>query len=187
MLIQLNNLKDEQDNPMILLRKKKPLVISVIFIALLVFFYTNIIVNVTPSMPIGIYLKGSKSITKGNIFLVCLTDTYSKIGLQRHYLISGGHICREMEPLIKRIIAVPGDHVVLSDDYIIVNNVKYPYPTSYSDSLNRPLSVYPRGDYPNTTGYWLLGDHDIKSWDSRYWGLVVAGQIKNRLIPIITW
>ena len=78
------------------------------------------------------------------------------MGLERHYLIQGNDDCDGMEPLIKKVVAVPGDHVVLTDAYVEVNGKQYAYPTLHHDSLNRELSTYPRGDYrpQRIIGFW---------------------------------
>lgn len=109
-----------------------------------------------------------------------------KIGLENHYLIAGSGTCDGMLPLLKEIIAVPGDDVVLTNDSISVNGKTYNFPTHDSDRNGNLISAYPRGHYPHTTGYWLLGTADLRSWDSRYWGAIPRVLIKNGLLPIFT-
>jgi len=121
-------------------------------------------------MPRGVYLKTNSPIARGSIVSVCLDSYHAKFGLERHYLMQGSRDCENITPLMKQVIAIPGDDVVLTDEYIQVNGKKYTYPTLYKDSTGRDLPVYPRGRYMNTNRYWLLGVSDPKSWDSRYWG-----------------
>jgi len=145
------------------IRRKYPIIASLACILVLVLVYQNLIFNITPSMPEGIYLKTHSPIKRGSIVLVCLDKEQAQFGLSRHYLIKGDRDCSNTVPLIKRIIAIPHNNVLLTDDSVTVNGKKYPDPTYYKDSANRPLSVFPRGEYPNTTGYWLIGTADVHS------------------------
>ena len=95
-------------------------------------------------------------------------------------------LCLETEidnqdQLIKRVIAVPGDTVVLTRDSIIVNGLLYPYPTQRTDDHGRRLYAYPRGIYPGTPGYWVVSINSIDSLDSRYCGPISRSKI---LCPI---
>gem|GEM_PF-3309728 len=131
------------------------------------------------------YLRTGYAIKRGDLVLVCLNNVYKKYGLERGYLIKGNK-CDGIDPLIKRVIALPGDSVILHRDYIMVNNTKYPYATASHDSRGILLNSYPRQKYPNTNGYWLIGTHHKNSWDSRYWGPVPRQQIVTTLKPLIT-
>jgi len=96
----------------------------------------------------------------------------------------GSMRCETHDPLIKRILAVPGDTVVLTRDSIIVNGILYPYATKRIDSNGRRLWAYPRGVYSGTSGYWVIGTGSVDSWDSRYWGPITRSQI---LYPLKKW
>ena len=168
------------------IKNKKPVLVFMLSAAIILFFALRVVINVTPSMPEGIYFKSSASFTRENIVLVCLDEVFQHLGISQRYLLRGHYICSQTRPLIKHIIAIPGDHVVLSDQAITVNGHDYLYPTFYQDARQRRLNVYPRGDYQQTSAYWLLGEA-VNSWDSRYWGPVDRRAIKNRLIPLVTW
>lgn len=123
-------------------------------------------------------------IHKNAIALICLDDAHKNLGLGRGYLVKGA-ACRGADPLLKTVVAIPGDSVVLRHNDIIVNDVKYPYPTVTHDSQGRPLKIYPRGVYSHTKGYWLIGTHVNNSWDSRYWGPIAPQQITAQLKPLL--
>lgn len=134
----------------------------------------------------GIYIKKYGKISRGDILAFCLEDPYKTIGLHRLY-IEKGQRCHGATPLIKEIIAIPGDNVVLTNQYIEVNGITYPYKTLYVDSMGRKLGTYPHGNYFNTQGYWLIGTHALNSWDSRYWGPVSKRQVLYQLKPLLVW
>lgn len=169
-----------------MLKNKYPLIILLLLAVLWVVTENSILVlNLTPSMPRGLYVKEfSSEINRNDIVLVCLNDPYKSIGLAKGYLAKGKK-CKGSDPLLKSVIAIPGDNVVLYDDYVMVNGVKLPYPTSLVDSQNNPLTIYPRKSYRNTAGYWLIGVHDKNSWDSRYWGPVAKEQIVGKVKALI--
>ena len=169
------------------IKRKWPLLI--LLLALLVVIFTNylgLIINITSSMKNGLYIKQSSAIKHGDIVSFCLSSHAQHIGLSQHYLQRGSG-CDGSNPLIKQVIAIPGDDVVLAENYIAVNYIKHFYKTYHEDSFNSPLMTYPRGIYKNTQGYWLIGVNDSKSWDSRYWGPISEKQIRHKLKPIVTW
>ncbi len=148
--------------------------------------YLGVMINTSSSMPLGFYIKSNAKINRGDIVAFCLQRRYTKTGLQNHYLKSGFE-CDGATPMIKQVIAIPGDHVRLADKYISVNNKIYFYATMHHDRLGRNLKSFPRGTYFSKNEYWLIGTHDPHSWDSRYWGPVQHQQIITRLTPLFYW
>lgn len=169
------------------IKRKWPLLILLLALLVVIFAkYLRLIINITPSMKNGFYIKQSGAINHGDIITLCLNNHYQQIGLSQHYL-QRGSVCNGSNPLIKQVIAIPGDDVVLAENYIAVNHIRHFYKTYHEDSFNRPLMIYPRGIYKNTRGYWLIGVNDSRSWDSRYWGPISEKQIRYKLKPIVTW
>lgn len=169
------------------IRRKYPLIATTAFLAVVITTQLlGVVINITPSMKEGVYTKAKGKIETGDVVSFCLNNPYQQLGLERHYLESG-HKCNGTDPLIKQVIAIPGDDVVLTDDAIEVDGVRYFYKTSHEDSFRRSLAVYPRGNYLNTSGYWLIGTHAMNSWDSRYWGPISKDQILEKVRPVLTW
>jgi conjugative transfer signal peptidase TraF len=168
-------------------KQKHPfwIVISVVVVVFTTHYF-GILINVTPSMKLGFYGKSTSLIHRGDTVAFFLADPYKTIGLDKLY-IEKGRKCNGADPLIKEVIAIPGDHVILNNDTIQVNGAQYFYRTSHMDSEGRALDIYPRGDYPNTTGYWMLGTYGGNSWDSRYWGPIPRDRILYKVIPLLTW
>lgn len=164
---------------------KVKVLILTCFMAVSVFIYQKFIINVTPSEPLGFYkidrLRKASLIHRGDIVAVCLPAKWRDIGLKHHYLIPGLR-CKNSAPLLKTVIAIPGDTVVLKNDSIIVNGRYLPYSTQMNDSKGRKLVSFPRGFYNAVNTYWLIGVSDLNSWDSRYWGGV---ERKNILFKVV--
>jgi conjugative transfer signal peptidase TraF len=177
-------------NLAVTLTHKKFLLIPAIFLFIfMVNTQFGIMINTSPSMPLGLYFRIHSAIHRGDIVATCLTLENTQLGLQRHYLKTG-QICHGASPLIKQVIAVPGDFVTLTDEYLSVTNKltnnRYFYRTFYQDRHGKKLRVYPRGKF-FSDGYWLLGTHNRYSWDSRYWGPIPRELIIARLIPLLVW
>jgi conjugative transfer signal peptidase TraF len=167
-------------------KNKKSLWILGVFMVFCVVCYTlyknGLAINVTSSMPKGIYWRDNSPILRGDLIAFCLPVKQQALGLKRHYLMKGSR-CELSEPLIKKVIAVPGDSIVLTMDTIIVNGHNMAYTTHSQDSKKRPIPFYPRGVYL-TNGYWVIGTSSPKSWDSRYFGSLTDNAILWKMKPI---
>jgi signal peptidase I len=87
----------------------------------------------------------------------------------------------EEEPLIKRVVALPGETIEIRDEAIYVNG----------QQLSESWATQPGGpDYPATTlpplHVFVLGDNRANSRDSRYFGPVSRDQIIGRA-RLIYW
>lgn len=77
--------------------------------------------------------------------------------------------------LIKRVIALPGEWVQVTTDYVYINGE--PLEEPYIQSDNYP--VYPRTQVPDDS-YFVMGDNRDHSSDSRAWGMVPRENISGR-------
>jgi signal peptidase I len=82
------------------------------------------------------------------------------------------------EDYIKRVIGLPGDHVLIQNAHVYVNGLalKEPYvaaPPDYSGCTYCNV-VVPRGDL------FVLGDNRDNSSDSHEWGLLPRGNVIGR-------
>jgi conjugative transfer signal peptidase TraF len=148
----------------------------------------NVGLNMTSSMPIGLYKQHSiTEIKRGTIVSACLSRKIAAEGKSKGFLQSG--ICpANTYPVIKSVIAVPGDHITRKGDYLIINKKqKYLAPIQKFDHNGTPLKKF-FSDPPKTLkGYWLYGSGSPKtSWDSRYWGSVKRTQVLGAETPIAT-
>jgi signal peptidase I len=111
---------------------------------------------------------------------------------------------------VKRVVAIPGDHVRLIDKHVYVNGVRQDdaYATFRWGWHDRFRDEFPDGGfYGQVTGKWfvqaqrliddgelvvpqdsyfVLGDNRDDSYDSRYWGLVPGENIVGRPL-LIYW
>ena len=92
---------------------KLPLILVAIITSVLLLKYLGIAINLSNSMPIGIYQKFKTSVIKhGDIIALCLPLQIAEQGKAKGYL-NHGHCPGDAKPIIKQVIAIPGDDVAL--------------------------------------------------------------------------
>jgi conjugative transfer signal peptidase TraF len=157
-----------------------------VIIFVLILKLAGVVINISSSMPLGLYIESKGNIQRGDIVELCLPYPHQKLALERRYIGHGGR-CNGVDPVVKQVLAVPGDDVLLADNFIEINRKRFWFVTKPFDGKGRPLNAYPRGEYYNTAGYWVIGTNDPNSWDSRYWGAIDAKQIIAKLYPIFIY
>lgn len=158
------------------------LAIVILAILYLLYFYSYRI-NTSPSIPRGIYkLETTKQLKQGDLVEVCLPDNLAQYAFDRGY-ISKGSCSNSYTPLIKKILAIPNDHVVINEKGIKVNNVFYNLKSQKLDHQKRALNSQNIDQKIN--GYLLVGMNSKDSWDSRYFGIIKSKDIKGSMQKII--
>jgi conjugative transfer signal peptidase TraF len=146
-------------------------------------------INLTASMPLGIWKK-STVIQVGSYIAACIPpDTpAAKAAIERGY-IPPGQCPGGLAPLLKRVAALPGDSVYLTDEAVYINGSPLPNSrTQAVDSKKRSIPPFPRGNYRVLPGQcWLFATTHPNSFDSRYFGPVQESSVVNSLLPVATF
>jgi conjugative transfer signal peptidase TraF len=89
-------------------------------------------------------------------------------------------------PLLKRVIAVPGDTVLLAKKYIAVNGEILLGTTALElDSQGRKMPAVPRGEYIlGPDEYLAIADNIVNSLDGRYMGPTKRADILSTVCPV---
>ena len=139
--------------------------------------------NLTGSLPVGLYLESRASPVRGAIVLTCLPPAVTAFALERGYVPRGGTCPDGALPVGKPVLAMSGDTVTVMPTGLLVNGA--PVPNSQpleADSKGRPLPRLAVGRHVVGPGeLWILSSHSRLSFDSRYFGAVQAGQVRAGL------
>lgn len=158
----------------------------VIALAALALQHAGLRINVTGSMPIGIYLISSlpaDAVERGMLVTACAPITAQKVGRDRGYF-AAGPCAGDAEQLLKVVAAVAGDEIRVGSRAIAVNGC----PLSNSqvlpfDRRGRTLTSWTPGNYRLGKGEVWLYAPDQRSWDSRYWGPVSVANVSSQALP----
>jgi conjugative transfer signal peptidase TraF len=141
------------------------LVFSGLALAFLLFWCAGLRVNLTPSLPKGIYALCPGTPGKGDFAVLCLEGEFAELARERGYLQAGS--CPSgLRPLLKMVAGLPGD--------AIPGNLFI----RHADSLGRAMpSALPEGVIPSGMAL-VLADHS-GSFDGRYFGLVPLESLRR--------
>jgi hypothetical protein len=70
-------------------RKYPFLIVISVVVVVLTAHYFGILINVTPSMKLGVYRKPTTLMHRGDTVAFCLADPYKTIGLDKLYIEKG--------------------------------------------------------------------------------------------------
>ena len=162
-------------------------VLAVIVVSSRVIIVSGLRLNVTPSMPVGIYRLApvpQTGLQRGMLVAVCAPLKAAQLGRRRAYL-SGGQCAGDTEPLLKTVVAIAGDSVcdIKKWDYCQRSSFAGQQAGVVRQRRTQACTVVSRILPTCPTQVWLYADHP-KSWDSRYWGPV--GNVLARVIPLAT-
>jgi signal peptidase I len=86
--------------------------------------------------------------------------------------------------LVKRVIGLPGDHLSSTYNTIYVNGVALLQPWTHTEPLGRAIG---KVTVP-ANHYFMMGDNESDSCDSRYWGTIsrsdIIGKAFIRIWPV---
>ena len=144
--------------------------------------------NLTESLPRGVYRTITEEPRRGSIVVVCLPLEAAELARERGYL-GPGSCPGGVRGLGKIVLATGGDVVAHREKGIAVN--QKPILSSRTltlDSRQRALPHYPWGEYVlGSREFWLFSPYRPNSYDSRYFGPVSASHVVAVLRPVWTW
>ncbi|HVV53333.1 MAG TPA: S26 family signal peptidase [Polyangia bacterium] len=139
---------------------------------------SRLTLNLTASMPRGLYwLRPGSPVSRDTTVSLSIPPSIQSLVATRGYLPADF-------PLLKRIVAISGDHVCTAGDRYVVGNTVISTIARH-DHVGRPLEPYQFcGAVP--TGYVFLAANGESSLDSRYFGPVAIGAL-TAAVPIWTF
>lgn len=146
-------------------------------------------INTTKSIPVGLYRMTSDPIKKGSYVIFCPPQTELFDTAKERGYIGAGFCPGGYGYMMKRVVAVGGDHVIVAGDGVRVNGNLLPLSTPLpTDSAGRALPHLPGSEFTLTASeLFLMSDVSGTSFDARYFGPVDRAQIKGVIRPLFTW
>ncbi|CZO83085.1 MULTISPECIES: conjugative transfer signal peptidase TraF [Legionella] len=143
-------------------------------------------INLTESIPIGLYRITSAESLKNAYVIFCPDDRESfRLAKSRGY-IDHGLNCGGYGYLMKKVVAVSGDILSVTPEGVLINQTLLPFSKpKLKDGINRTLPQWRILDYPlKVNEVMTMTSQSEWSFDGRYYGLVHTRQIKGMIIPI---
>jgi conjugative transfer signal peptidase TraF len=142
-------------------------------------------VNLSPSLPRGLYRPVSLPLARGRLVSACIPETMARVALHRGYL-SHGKCPGDAAPVLKILAGLPGDRIDVTASGVLINGTALRSSAARAqDGHGRRLSAVPPGVYRLRGCYWLASPHP-ESWDSRYFGCLPPESIRDVLVPVWT-
>lgn len=176
------------------LKSKAPLVVvAVVVVAFLVSWFSgySVAVNSSKSMPRGLYLVGPlQEVERGQVVALCISNaSAAAIYKARDYLGPSSRCAVGLPPVLKPLVAMPGDLVEISAAGTSVNGQLLPNSRVFdTDSDGRPIEHLPVGWSKRLAAgeYFALANVIERSLDSRYYGTVHRVDLQGRARPLFT-
>jgi conjugative transfer signal peptidase TraF len=160
---------------------------SSVLLATVVTWFAGVRVNLSGSMPVGLYRVSSGPPVKGAMVLACLPADVAVFARSRGY-VPHGACPGATAPIGKVVLAMVGDSVVVTAEGLLVNGrlVQNTKPLAV-DGAGRPLPRFPDGTHVvGQDEVWLYSSYSKRSFDSRYFGPLPLSCVLNRVLPLWT-
>lgn len=142
--------------------------------------------NLSESIPIGLYRITNKAAVKKAYVIFCPNNRQTfKLARNRGYIDHG--ICsHSFGYLMKKVVAIAGDVVSVTNEGVFINNRLLPHSKpKLCDGLNRDLPQWRVSHYQLQQGEVMtMTNQSDWSFDSRYYGPIRTSQIKGVITPI---
>jgi conjugative transfer signal peptidase TraF len=137
-------------------------------------------VNLSGSLPIGVYRAVGGPVVRGAIVVICLPESIALFARSRGYL-ARGNCAGGVEPLGKPVVAMSGDTVAVGTNGVTVNGRLVPQSRPLNrDSHGRLLTLAGPATVILKTGeLYLLATRLPGSYDSRYFGCIPITNVRS--------
>ena len=138
----------------------------------------RLLYNASPSAPTGFYnVERFAALKVGDLVAARVPKPMRSLVVERGYLASN-------VPVVKRIVAIEGDHLCFRDGAVYLNSAYLVEPLA-ADSLERPMPVWKGCRVLKEDEFFLAMTDVPTSLDSRYFGPVNGSDILGRVRPIV--
>jgi len=141
--------------------------------------------NLTDSMPLGLYLLRPAAIAPGRIVVACPPAAAARLGLKNGYLLAGP-CASGVAPVLKYVAATGGSRIRVSASGIAIGGRALANSSAHRrDRCGRFIPRIADGTYRLSENQVWLYSPAPWSWDSRYFGPVWKNQIVGAATPLL--
>jgi conjugative transfer signal peptidase TraF len=135
----------------------------------------KVMLNLTPSIRVGLYLTSSEPVTHGAIVMLSPRSSAHRVALV--HAVTGAQ-----RPMLKIVAAMVGDRVCRSGLMVSINGHNRVW-ARRTDHAGRPLPSWQGCRVLRLDELLVLGDHR-NSFDGRYFGPIVRSDVITRVLPL---
>jgi conjugative transfer signal peptidase TraF len=140
-----------------------------------------IVINTSPSVVPGLYLRSSEEPAVGK-----LVDFWIPTAARGYILGRTGNNGDDWY-ILKPIIAGPGDRVDTTGDWLIINGRRIAPMPPREDSVHRSLPLWHACRQLSNDEFFVFSDRIRNSFDSRCYGPIRRCEIASVRRPVLTW
>jgi conjugative transfer signal peptidase TraF len=140
-----------------------------------------VVINISPSVAPGLYLRSSDKPAVGKLVDFCIPPA------ARAYVRGRTGNNGENWYILKPIAAGPGDRVDTTGEWLVINALRIAPMPPPIDGGGRPLPVWRECRILGPAEYFVFSNRIPNSFDSRCYGPIEYGQIESVRQPLVTW
>ncbi len=165
------------------------IVAGVLLIQAVFLYLIGVRINTTPSIPVGLYWRVSQPVDKGAYVMFCPPEVQVFEQARERGYIGAGICPGGYGYMMKKVSGTTNDRIDVGRDGVRVNgrllNLSVPL---RADGSARPMPRFQSDSYVLSEFQLLLmGDISAQSFDGRYYGPVQRRQVKEVIVPVVTW
>ena len=153
-------------------------IVAIITLTIALLVAPRLIVNVTPSVPIGLYWSHRRAPVRGDFVLIAPPPNLRDFAVARSYL-------RLDHNLLKWVAAIGGDRVCRHGFSVLINSHSRVW-ARRNDASGRALPVWSGCRQLTGDELLILGTH-ASSFDSRYFGPISRSDVIAVASPLWVW
>ena len=147
----------------------------------ILFANRQIVINTSPSVPSGLYLRSTAAPAIGQIIDFRIPQS------ARNYIETRTGQNGEDWFILKPIAAGPGDRVDTTGELLLINGRQIAPMPPTNDAGGRSLPVWRDDRVLRSDEFFVFSARIPNSFDSRCYGPIERGQIESVRQPLLTW
>jgi conjugative transfer signal peptidase TraF len=151
-------------------------------------YQADVVINTTPSLPLGLYRAVNGPVTRGAYVKFCPPESPVFDEARRRGYLGAGFCPGGYAYMIKRMAAGPGDQVAVTHEGVFINGRLLAMSAPMrADGDGRLMPGFALNRALTASELLLMSDVSRVSFDARYFGPLDLAQVRAVVEPIFTW